>query len=496
MFKSTSLKLAAALALVSSAITAQAQDAGALVDRLVKKGVLTAQEGEEVRADMTRDFAATPAGKINISNSITELKLYGDLRLRYQYDNKDGQLDPLPVGVHSDRNEKDRSPNSNQRSRWRFRLRLNAEARLTENFAAGVELQTSQNSDSANQTFENGFNDYGIFISRAYVSWMPTDWLTVVGGKFANPFYTTDLVWDADINPNGLTESVALHKLFAGASEAGFSKDGKGYAPPIKEVYPWELTLVAGQFVFDDNLEGGGRDNATRDNDQTTDAYLFETQLISSYKFGNGIKLTVAPAWFTYVNGSVTGAENENSFNDSATVSGATRNLNLILVPGDVAFKAGDLKTRFYWDFAYNIEGRKRVDEIYNVKTLRSAGIDPDDFDRRHNNLDNVAYLVGVQVGENKKKGDWSALLNWRRTGIGSVDPNLNDSDFALGELNTQGIKAGVAYNFTDFCVFGVTYMHAWNLRGDLTGGEATGGNAIADANAVQVLQVDLNVKF
>ncbi len=47
------LKLSVAAALLSSAaLTLQAQDAGALVDKLVKKGVLSSQEGEEVRADM------------------------------------------------------------------------------------------------------------------------------------------------------------------------------------------------------------------------------------------------------------------------------------------------------------------------------------------------------------------------------------------------------------------------------------------------------------
>lgn len=105
-------------------------------------------------------------------------------------------------------------------------------------------------------------------------------------------------------------------------------------------------------------------------------------------------------------------------------------------------------------------------------------------------------YLVGMQIGENKKKGDWSVLANWRQTGIGSVDPNLNDSDFALGELNTRGVKVSASYNFTDFCVGAITYMHAWNLRDNLFGGEATGGNAIAEGNAIQVLQVDLNLKF
>lgn len=48
----------------------------------------------------------------------------------------------------------------------------------------------------------------------------------------------------------------------------------------------------------------------------------------------------------------------------------------------------------------------------------------------------------------------------------------------------------------TDFAVGAVTYMYAWNLRDDLVGGEATGGNGVADGNNIQVLQVDLTVKF
>ncbi len=491
----TSLKLAVALALAAASSTAAfAQDNGALIDKLVKKGILSSQEAEEVRADLTREYSTTTAGKIQLSNSVTEMKLSGDLRLRYQYDNKDQQVDPVAIG-----SDKDHSPSGNQRSRWRFRLRLNADFKLTDHFYGGVELGTNLASDSSNQTVENGFNKYPIYISKAYLGWNPSGWLNVTAGKFTNPFYTTDLVWDPDINPNGVSESVAFHKMYFGGSEAGYSKDGKTASAPIKEERPWELTLVGGQFIFDDNIEGGGKDNATRDNDTTSDVYLFETQIIASYKFG-GVKATFAPAWMIYTSGSVTGADNENSFNDNPLVSGASRNLNIIQAPGDVSFKLGSLKTKVYWDFAYNIEGRKRVENIYRLATLDPKGPgatpDPDDFDKNHSNRDDYAYLIGVQVGENKKKGDWSALANWRQTGIGAVDPNLNDSDFALGELNTKGFKLGVAYNFTDFCIAGVTYMHAWNLRRDLSGGEATGGNAIGEANAIQVLQVDLNLKF
>lgn len=91
-----------------------------------------------------------------------------------------------------------------------------------------------------------------------------------------------------------------------------------------------------------------------------------------------------------------------------ADVSGATRNLNLLLLPGDYSFKIAGLKTRFYWDFSYNIEGRKRTEDIYNLVALRTDGAgvaeDPDDFDKQHTNRDDYAYLVGLQLGENKRK--------------------------------------------------------------------------------------------
>src|SRR5678815_3251168 len=116
MFNTQALRFATVAALIAIAPVSRAQEAAALVDALVRKGVLTDKEAEEIRADMSRQHSGDAASKIKLSNSITELKLYGDLRLRYQYDNKDSQADPFPVGVHVSGDDKDRSPNSNQRS--------------------------------------------------------------------------------------------------------------------------------------------------------------------------------------------------------------------------------------------------------------------------------------------------------------------------------------------------------------------------------------------
>ena len=464
------VKYAAAFVLVGASATAFSDEA-ALIDILQRKGVLSQKEADSVRKELATGGPANSASKIKLNDSVSELNISGDLRMRYQYDSKDAQLSPAQGG----------GSNVTQRSRARFRLRLNAEYALGEHWFAGVGLSTNQDSSSGNQTFDGGFSKYGIYISKAYLGWK-NDWAKVVVGKASNPFYTTDLVWDPDINPSGVFESIAFHKLGGDdGGGAGYAKDGKTAAPHSSSASPWELTLNAGQMFYNDNAE------SNRDGDTKTDAYVFETQLVASYNFG-GVKATIAPAWFYENAASLSGVvRGNNSFQDNALVSGATRNLNLLLAPGDLSFKLGDLPTKIMWDFSYNLEGSKRAQDILRLRGNPGG---------EHKSQDNLAYLVGFQVGQNKKEGDWSLLANWRQTGIAAVDPNLHDDDFALGELNTRGVKTSVAYNFTPYAIATVTYMFGWNLRDSLVGGEVTGGNAIGDANAFQYLTVDFSLKF
>lgn len=474
----TTLALASALTLGSS-IVASAQDSGALLDALVRKKVLTSQEAEDVRADLIRDTAASNAGKLQLSNSITSLKLYGDVRLRYQYDDKQNQVNTIVAG---------QDQHVNQRSRERIRVRLNGDFTLTDGFFGGVQLQTTQAADSANQTMgdsttgASGFGNYNVYISRAFVGWS-NDWLTLVGGKQANPFYTTDLVWDNDINPDGFVQKIDLLKAFN-----AFTCNSDD---TVRSESRFGLSLVAGQFVVNDNNEYSvGTDNKT-------DTWLFNTQLIGTAKLTPNVKLTVAPGFMTYTTGNVADTNNETPFMTTKTVNGVTttylthgadRDLSIFTAPGDVSFKLCGLKTKVLWDFAYNTQGNKRAQDIYGMTGVNGNSA--------HTSQDDIAWLAGVQVGENKKAGDWSVLANFRQTGLTSVDPNLNDSDFAFGQLNMQGVKTGLAYNITDFCVVGVTYFNAWNLRKDLVGGQATGGEKIAALNSTQTVQLDLNVKF
>ena len=40
------------------------------------------------------------------------------------------------------------------------------------------------------------------------MGWRATPWLTVQAGRMPNPVYTTPMVWDPDINPEGIAERV------------------------------------------------------------------------------------------------------------------------------------------------------------------------------------------------------------------------------------------------------------------------------------------------
>ncbi len=77
-------KLLALLALAATgASSVFAQDSGALIEALVRKGILNDQEAEEIRADLARDAAQPPAIATGGSNYTTRLRLSGRLQAQF-----------------------------------------------------------------------------------------------------------------------------------------------------------------------------------------------------------------------------------------------------------------------------------------------------------------------------------------------------------------------------------------------------------------------------
>ncbi len=234
--------------------------------------------------------------------------------------------------------------------------------------------------------------------------------------------------------------------------------------------------------------------------------------MLTKLKLGKDFSITAAPALYI-TNDSVSGLAGNPAIALQNTVpfQGPTRDQFILLAPGDVSFNAGPVPVKLYWDLAYNFTGNDRFNReygpLFSAVTYNAAGTAVAGFPAASrvspSFSDNFAWLIGLKLGQNKKKGDLSVFGEFRQVGLDAVDPNINTSDFALSNLNTQGTTLGLAYSVTDFVQFAVTWYHSWHLTSDLYGGALTGTipaatipNALGSGNHVDVVQVDLLLNF
>jgi hypothetical protein len=494
------MKLTAVTLIVAGVLASQvswlyAQDAGPVLDLLVRKKLITDQEAEEVRAELTKEFSDTGAGKWKLSMPITELELYGDARLRYEI--RQGDTD---------------SHDTMQRNLPRYRLRLGLRGILADDWFFGVRLETSTNSRSTNVTFGDessggpfAKNSDGVFVGQAYLGYKGFKDITVTVGKMANPMISTLMVWDPDINPEGLAEQwkhTFTIALGGGGAESDAPTYGKDGASPDKKKSGEPVLKIAvfanfGQFVYDDaNPENplGPRATTTGQAGRVrgsqlipnTDAFLLAWQVGAKFTFPKGLYAQIAPVLYNYTgNGDTFNIHFQGGdprLSNSASLAQNQTGINSLLVfdlPVEVGWKLGDIPMRMYADFAVNLEGDERA---------RAAG-HPGNGDQRY------AYQIGGALGQLKEKGDWQLNVFYQRQDQYSLDPNLVDTEIWDTKLNLEGVAVTLGYMLSDSVWVQLLYGYAWRADDALgTGGD--GAIAINPLKHFQLFQADLNVKF
>ncbi len=88
--------LAAAAGILGSIATLSAQDSGALITALIRKGILTNQEAEDIRADLVRENNTVPAHAFGGGKSTDRLSV--GMRMQIQYASLDTNVTNVPVG--------------------------------------------------------------------------------------------------------------------------------------------------------------------------------------------------------------------------------------------------------------------------------------------------------------------------------------------------------------------------------------------------------------
>jgi hypothetical protein len=493
---------AAALCVALGGTVVRAQDAGALLDLLVKKRLITDQEAEEVRTELVKESASTAAGKWKLSAPITEVELYADTRLRYEY--RGGRL---PSNNQGDFGQ-DHLNDWYERHRERYRLRLGLRGTLADDWFFGLRLETSASNRSTNVTFGGESSggpfakgDDGIFVGQAYFGYTGFPDFKFTGGRMPQPLITTSMLWDDDINPEGLAQQwkhTFTFNIGGGGGEAvqsyskgGYSKEGKGVvAAAASEPFKLKLDLFVNtaQFVYDDeNPENPIGPNPTLPSNTpggqanqkipTGDAFMLAWQAGARLTFPNNVYVQLAPTLYNY-----TGNGDTFNIHFNGDPGGNQTGINSLLVfdlPAEIGWKLWDMPMRIFGEFADNFEGPDRA---------RAAG-HPDHTGQHY------AWMIGGAIGQLKAKSDWEIRAWYQYAGQFALDPNLVDSDIFDSRVNEKGVAVKAGYMLADAISLNLTWAYAWRINGSL----GTGGNGDIPINPLdqyQIFQADMSVKW
>lgn len=191
--------------------------------------------------------------EITASSTEDRLNISGDLQLRYEGNFSDNDA---PV-----------------RNRGVMRARLRAEYAVNSAISVGAELSTGSRDDpnTVHVTLSDFVDDFEVSLSRLYAKIDLGGGATLIGGKFANPFTRTDLVWDGDVNPQGATAiyafkpaqnvSIKAAAIYSIIDEASAGPDSDMLGGQINVTFTpqpdWRFSAAASYYDYSlDNLSG------------------------------------------------------------------------------------------------------------------------------------------------------------------------------------------------------------------------------------------------
>lgn len=362
----------------------------------------------------------------------------------------------------------------NDRQRLRVRARLAMHAKVNDHVQAGVRLATGtlDNPVSTNQTMGRYGGRYTLGVDQAYLRYTDFDrtqfpWLTLSAGRLPNPWISTDLVWDPDLNFDGLAATLR-HPL-----------RGDGLA--AQDEHDKTLFFTVGAFPLQE-VELSAADK-----------WLLGAQMGGEWLFNNQqSKFTLAFAYYDYQN--IAGRRN--------TVN--SRLLDFTAPPfmqkGNTLFDVrndADPDTNL-WALAadykeVNITGVLdlanfapahvwlTLDYVKNVgfdsdKVLARTGAQVEDK--------TTGYQAMVSVGwpQLAKHGDWRLSLAYKYLQRDAVLDAFTDSDFHLGGTDAKGYVLSGEYGLSDD-----TWLNVRWLSADAVDGPPLG---------IDVLQMNVNARF
>lgn len=465
---------------------------------------------EQVRAELREDVLSDVSQKAKqerwgtpdaLPAWVNSIKISGDARVRNEYtkygkDNadtlsKDNLYLDIPrvnaAGGISQAGSRAFLNTSDDSNRWRERVRLNLRAAVTDHWTFDTRVATGNQANpvSTNQTLGNGGQRFSIQLDRAALlyelpaeqglSWLNSN-ITFAAGRIANPWVSTELLWDEDLNFDGA--ALGLRRTIG--QEDGLS----GLGPTGRALFATIGLFPLQQVEF-----------------SSQDKWLAAGQLGAAWEFENQNKLQLAGAYYRYIH--ITGKKNTlgSTLRNSTQPSFLQKGNLLYNIANDPNLDGGANDALFALAADYHLlDLNLSLDlatfapyhVIFKGDVVKNLGYDRDEVARRSggvtylysNSERSLGWLFEMVAGwpQVAKFRDWQVSASYRYLQRDAVLDAFTDSDFHLGGTDAKGWVLGGKYGVARNTWLQLRYLSSEAIDGPPLG--------------IDTLQVDLNAKF
>ncbi|MCX7824890.1 MAG: putative porin [Verrucomicrobiae bacterium] len=439
-------------ALVAMATGPAASGNDAILDLLVKKGLITQREANDIReqADVEMAKSVEVANKVKVPSFLTSLEWAGDLRLRAEY-----------FSFENDHYGKNAPPadlkDLDERLRWRYRARVGVKATLQDWAQVGFRASsTGDNGDvvSTNQTLTDDFSRKEFRIDLAYVTLTPpfADWFSLTGGKMNNPIwqpqFLSPMVYDFDVTPEGV------------AGQINYTFGDKQQYRAFANVGAFPLNEVSGD---------------------VHDIYMYDFQIGAEAKVGP-VKATLSGGYYTTrhlgdlgINYSANTASPKSSSPNKGNSADVTKTAAKTIKVKDVDGKTQTITTTAASEKAYYVDDfgvwYARGDIAWTIREkplwgtpcvltfsgeyLKNGSKDYAEDVTTTGNTNTLSQCTGytfqAMFGGNKKQGEWSVGYQYKVLEANATWDAITDSDWGSGGTDRRGHVVAFTYNIREW---------------------------------------------
>lgn len=422
-------QLMLAVLFLAAAAPARAGDLDLLLDRLVEKNVIDPGEAQEIRIGTQEEVKKEISQQRHATMPmwLQTMKLRGDVRLRYQFNDNHNKV----LTQH----------------RGRYRLRFFIDAKINEKVYTGFGFASGSSADprSTNQTFGDNYGKKSLWIDYVFAEYNASDNVAFTAGRTKNPLWlTSDMLWDTDVNMEGLSARVSL---------------------PVN--YNWDITANAGFMALAESAS------------DPKDPYMLFAQPAVSWQDDDGVfGLKAGAAVYTFNN-----LDNSSELSHRPSTTDGYQKSNT-LVRNEYKYNYDALSPEL--ELNANILDPVSLPLVtslfgYNVTY---AGLFGNYIKSLDHGKDSEGWIAGFKVGQRKVEdaGQWQLRYSLRRLEADAWLDNYPDSDFFGGSTNVKGHEVLLTLGLLRSFAVDLDYYQSEPIRGSL--------------KKEKLFQADINLKF